>query len=117
MFLISICVILCTANNVLSAEINHQADNFAADSEETKDASLKVLKKDSRIVPIPIPIANPTIGTGLAGALLYIHPSKSNEPDAPTSTTGIALQRISLLPFFTSCFAFSRSAICSVTIL
>jgi hypothetical protein len=23
------------------------------------------------------------------GALLYIHPSKSSEPDAPTSTTGI----------------------------
>jgi hypothetical protein len=54
-----------------------------------KNASLKVHKKDSQIVLVVIQIVNPTIGTGLAGALLYIHPSKSSEPDAPTSTTGI----------------------------
>jgi hypothetical protein len=89
MLLLSIFIILFSVNNVSAAEINNQVEDFAADSEDMQNASLKVLKKDSRIIPVPIPIANPTIGTGLAGALLYLHPKKSSEPDAPTSTTGI----------------------------
>ncbi len=89
MFLISICTILFSAKIVSAAEIKDQVENITTDAEGLKDASSKVLKKDSRIVPVPIPIANPTIGTGLAVGLLYIHPTKSSEPDAPTSTTGV----------------------------
>jgi outer membrane protein assembly factor BamA len=38
-------------------------------------------------LPIPIPMANPTLGTGLVGTLLYLHSEDS--PDEPTATSGV----------------------------
>lgn len=40
-------------------------------------------------VAVPIPVSNPTIGTGLQGALLYLHPRKAGEESAPNATSGI----------------------------
>ena len=71
----------------MAGEIVSQIDEIQSDTEEMKSASEKVLGEDSRIVPIPIPIANPTIGAGLAAALLYLHPKK--KPHSPTTTTGV----------------------------
>ncbi|KPJ92334.1 MAG: hypothetical protein AMJ55_09910 [Gammaproteobacteria bacterium SG8_15] len=40
-------------------------------------------------LPVPIPVANPTIGAGLQAALLYLHPQTSSNPDVPNATSGI----------------------------
>lgn len=42
-------------------------------------------------VLVPIPVSNPTIGTGLQAALLYLHPKKEGEASAPNATSGIGL--------------------------
>ena len=39
-------------------------------------------------VAVPIPVSNPTLGTGLQAALLYLHPTK--DEDTPNATSGIA---------------------------
>jgi hypothetical protein len=46
-------------------------------------------KKKHHFVPVPVPISNPTIGTGLAGALLYLWPQKEDAPVSPTSISGV----------------------------
>lgn len=38
---------------------------------------------------VPIPVANPTIGNGLQVAALYLHPKTSQNPKAPSNTSGI----------------------------
>ena len=38
---------------------------------------------------IPIPISNPTIGTGLGAVVMYMHPKAAGDESAPTSSTGI----------------------------
>ena len=40
-------------------------------------------------MPVPIPISNPTIGTGLAVAELYLHPQRQDAPISPTSISGL----------------------------
>jgi hypothetical protein len=51
---------------------------------------LKSKKKERRFVPVPIPISNPTIGTGLGFGLLYLWPQKEDTPvSSPTSMSGV----------------------------
>ena len=38
---------------------------------------------------IPIPISNPTIGTGLGAVAMYMHPKAAGDKSAPTSSTGV----------------------------
>jgi len=40
-------------------------------------------------LPVPIPVSNPTIGSGLQAALLYLHPQTSKDPSVPSATSGI----------------------------
>jgi len=40
-------------------------------------------------IPVPIPVSNPTIGTGLQAALLYLHPKAIEGDDVPNATSGI----------------------------
>jgi outer membrane protein assembly factor BamA len=40
-------------------------------------------------LPVPIPLSNPTIGSGLQAVLLYLHPKKQADSDAPNATSGI----------------------------
>jgi len=40
-------------------------------------------------LPVPIPVSNPTIGSGLQAALLYLHPKDNAESDVPNSTSGL----------------------------
>lgn len=39
-------------------------------------------------VAVPIPVSNPTLGSGLQAALLYLHPTKYD--DTPNATSGLA---------------------------
>lgn len=41
-----------------------------------------------RFVPVPVPISNPTIGTGLMMGLMYLWPQKEDGPKSPQSITG-----------------------------
>lgn len=61
------------------AEISARAQNVNALNKKEKGAWL----------PVPIPVSNPTIGTGLQAALLYLHPKTSVDPTVPNSTSGI----------------------------
>lgn len=46
-------------------------------------------KKEGTWLPVPIPVANPTIGAGLQAALLYLHPQTSSDPNVPNATSGV----------------------------
>jgi len=45
-------------------------------------------KQQGTWLPVPIPISNPTIGSGLQLALLYLHPKTSADPTALNPTSG-----------------------------
>ena len=38
---------------------------------------------------VPIPVANPTVGTGLQVAVLYLHPKDSSDVQSPNTTSGV----------------------------
>lgn len=40
-------------------------------------------------VPVPIPISNPTVGTGLQATLLFLHPQKAEDRTLPNTTSGL----------------------------
>ena len=40
-------------------------------------------------VAVPIPISNPTIGSGLQAALLFLHKKKASSEDIPNATSGL----------------------------
>jgi len=40
-------------------------------------------------VAVPIPVSNPTIGTGLQAVVMYLHPNRRGEDGAPNATTGV----------------------------
>jgi hypothetical protein len=54
-------------------------------------ADIPALKKleNRRFVPVPVPISNPTIGSGLEFGLLYLWPRKEDQPDTPQSISGV----------------------------
>ena len=49
-----------------------------------------ILKKEWRWAPVPSIISNPTLGTGLALALMYIHPQKEGDSGSRSNVTGVA---------------------------
>lgn len=67
-----------------------ERDPIAATVDEAqKSTGVSSHLKDA--VAVPIPIANPTIGTGLLGVLLYVHPRRASDPESPRATTGAAI--------------------------
>jgi outer membrane protein assembly factor BamA len=60
---------------------------------EQRDNAIEIkafaTKPKGNWLPVPIPVSNPTIGSGLQAALLYLHPKKSEDPDVPNATSGI----------------------------
>jgi len=59
------------------------------DTVKAGDQDGKSMMKDRRFVPVPIPISNPTLGTGLAAALLYLWPHNEDDTVSPTSISGV----------------------------
>ena len=70
-------LLLLLATPGMAGEIDSQVEGIQSDTQRLQSASKEVVGKDSRLVPVPIPISNPTIGTGLAAAILYLHPTKN----------------------------------------
>ncbi len=69
--------------------------SFADPQTETDDL-VKEAREGSQIGPrrgnwvaVPIPVSNPTLGTGLQLAVMYLHPKRLSEDGAPNSTSGL----------------------------
>jgi len=84
----SILILLFVSTTVFAGELENKIEEIQFNTTSTRSVSKKIIKKESRVVPVGIPISNPTIGQGLAAAILYMHPQSSKESDAPTSITG-----------------------------
>ncbi len=63
-------------------KVNDQVENLL----ELSDAAPRMAK--GQFVAVPIPMANPTLGTGLQGALLYLHAERPND-SSPAATSGL----------------------------
>lgn len=84
-FIWSVCFTACTSH---AHDITTEAGSHLGVA-KTASKTLKSKKKEHRFVPVPVPISNPTIGTGLAAALLYLWPQKEDAPASPTSMSGV----------------------------
>ena len=84
----SIIILLYLSTTVLAGELENQISEIQSHTISAQSVSKKIIKKESRFVPVVIPISNPKIGQGFAAAILYMHPQSSKESDAPTSMTG-----------------------------
>ena len=71
-------LILGASAGDLEEEVNQQLD--------TKQGV--VHKKRGQFIAVPIPVSNPTIGSGLQAALLYLHPPKNDNSLNATSGLG-----------------------------
>ncbi len=71
-----------------SANAIDEPDAFV-DSTESSQLAPNIDK--GNWVVAPIPISNPTLGTGLQLAVLYLHPARGNSDDSPNATTGLGL--------------------------
>ena len=79
-------LLLFSVSSGLASEIGDEIEEVITDEEE----SLSIFKKDWRFVPVPIPISNPTIGTGLAVAGFSLHPRKEGQSETRTTISGVA---------------------------
>jgi len=75
---------------IMPAAVWAAPDNNATDMvEDTQEAKTVMRKNKGTWLPVPIPVSNPTIGTGLQAALLYLHPRDSEDSTIPAATSGI----------------------------
>jgi len=51
--------------------------------------NIQKAEQKGKWLPVPIPVSNPTMGSGLTAALLYLHPRKDQNSDAKSATSGI----------------------------
>lgn len=77
-------VMPCFAEN-----FGDKIEKVKKDAQGSRTLPSKVLKKESRVVFVPIPISNPTIGTGLAISGIYMHAGKEEDVSEKTTTTGV----------------------------
>jgi hypothetical protein len=56
--------------------------------EEAQTAASAMARAGSWVA-VPIPVSNPTVGTGLQGVLLYLHPQQTGSASAPNATSGL----------------------------
>jgi hypothetical protein len=75
----------------LPAIEGHASDVLGQFSDTKRDLgeSRSYFETDSQFVAVPIPKSDPTIGTGLALAGIYMHSKKEDNPESPTSMSGI----------------------------
>lgn len=73
------------------------ADELSGDAFEVSEAGAEEGGLASRAtvrkgnwVAVPVPVSNPTIGSGLALATMYLHPRPEGD-DSPNSTTGVGV--------------------------
>lgn len=81
-------ILLVLAISAISA-MSVNATSVEDVNDEINDSQAMKGVQTGQFVAVPIPISNPTVGTGLQAALLYLHPKKNDSPDAPNATSGL----------------------------
>ncbi len=79
------CIVSVHGGICHGSQIDEKIEEITTDSKEVG----KSFKRESRVVVVPIPVSNPTIGTGLAVTALYLHPQIKEGGDVPTTTSGV----------------------------
>jgi hypothetical protein len=64
-------------------------DDAIRQVDQARDIKALAAKPKGTWLPVPIPISNPTLGTGLQAAILYLHPKRSENPAVPNATSGV----------------------------
>ena len=64
-------------------------DDFVELTEKAHDIKAKETRLKGTWLTVPIPVSNPTVGSGLQAAILYLHPKDSDNPEVPNSTSGL----------------------------
>lgn len=82
LFVLAFILPATTAFAAIEDEVIRRAD-------QARDIKVKAAKPKGTWLPVPIPISNPTIGSGLQAAILYLHPKTSEDPGIPNSTSGV----------------------------
>jgi hypothetical protein len=85
-FGLSALILMFWTSNAPAQIIGEEIHGVIQDEEEAET----FVKKDWRFLPVPIPISNPTIGTGLALAGLYLHPKKEGDETNRSTISGVA---------------------------
>lgn len=89
-YIIHVVILICVVCPVFHGHT--LAEDLLSSSEDVVELSEAAPKLDTDTkgswVPVPIPISNPTVGTGLIAALLYLHPNTSSDPEAPSDISG-----------------------------
>ena len=65
-----------------------QEDNFEERIEDAQRVAA-VAPAKGNWVPVPMPISNPTVGTGLQAVLMYLHPKANEDSRSPNATSGL----------------------------
>jgi len=77
------CSFFAFAGQAFSAELDDRLNRDVDKAHNSKSF------RKGQFLAVPIPMSNPTIGSGLQAALLYMHPSKKNSADSPNATSGL----------------------------
>ena len=80
--------IIITLSSVSYSSYATIEDDFAELTEKAHDIKARKTKLKGTWLTVPIPVSNPTVGSGLQAAILYLHPKSSENPDVPNSTSG-----------------------------
>ena len=67
------------------ADIQTKTEELVDDSRE----GAAIGRQHGNWLAVPIPVSNPTVGTGLQAVLMYLHPKRPGEEDAPGATSGL----------------------------
>ncbi len=79
-------VLFYVAPHCFAAPVNREIDSVVEDEEDAKG----FFDKEWNWAPVPAVISNPTLGTGLALALMYIHPQKEGDTSGRSNISGVA---------------------------
>lgn len=102
-FTCSVLIVLCPPIPVQAKEIEDEVREIEEDTETSK-STFSSWFEDPRILPVPTPISNPTIGTGLALAVMYLHPKVDQDSMAPMTASGLAGMYTSSTSWFAGAF-------------
>jgi len=88
-FLVLMAFLRPSAHAGMNQEITDSSDSITSYSHVDDDTQGEEI--GGRWLPVPVPLSNPTIGTGLVASLLYLHPAVSESLTIPNATSGIAV--------------------------
>ncbi len=89
----SILILLFLSTTVLAGELEKQITEIQTNAISIQSVAKKIIKKESRFVPVGIPVSNPTIGLGLAAAIVYMHPHEYDPTEMGAYKTKAPLKR------------------------